>query len=93
MSSNKLLWLVWLPVPFRADIPKLNFNFTVMLPEIAFTGKYSLKMRLLLLNIQGRGDVNGTLGKITNAIGNNIDSIRIVCVFPTLNACDYRKFR
>lgn len=64
MSSNKLLWLVWLPVPFRADIPKLNFNFTVMLPEIAFTGKYSLKMRLLLLNIQGRGDVNGTLGKM-----------------------------
>lgn len=49
---------------FRSDIPNLKFNFTVQLPKLTFTGKYSLKMRLLLLNIQGKGPISGTLGKI-----------------------------
>lgn len=48
----------------RADIPNMTFNFTVQLPKLAFTGKYSLKMRLLLFNIQGRGPMSGVLGKL-----------------------------
>lgn len=46
----------------RADIQNLQFNFTVHLPKLTFTGKYQLKMRLLLFNIQGKGPMTGVLG-------------------------------
>ncbi|XP_031622988.1 protein takeout [Contarinia nasturtii] len=70
----------------KSDIPNLKFNFTVTLPKLTFTGKYSLKMRLLLLNIQGRGPISGVL-----------DNTRAnVCILgkriPGANGVDYVKF-
>lgn len=52
----------------RTDIPNLQFNFTVQLPKLTFNGKYSLKMRLLLLNIQGKGPISGVLGNYMKLI-------------------------
>lgn len=51
------------PLHSRSDIPNMQFNFTVILPKLTFAGKYSLRMRLLLLDIQGRGPISGSLGK------------------------------
>lgn len=48
---------------YRANIPDLKFDFTVFLPNLNFTGKYALKIKLLLLNIQGKGDMNGFFSK------------------------------
>lgn len=45
----------------RADIPNMKFNFTLLLPKLNFTGKYALKMKLLVLDIHGHGPFNGTL--------------------------------
>lgn len=39
----------------------LSFDITVGIPKLNFTGKYSLKMKLLLLNLQGKGDLKGSL--------------------------------
>ncbi|XP_055546849.1 uncharacterized protein LOC129731108 [Wyeomyia smithii] len=39
----------------------LSFDFVISIPRLNFTGKYALKMKLLLLNLQGKGDINGTL--------------------------------
>lgn len=43
----------------RADVPKLAFDFDVLLPRLNFTGKYTLKIKLLLLDLQGEGEVTG----------------------------------
>jgi len=69
----------------KADVPNLNFNFTVLLPRMNFTGKYALKMRLLLLNIEGRGRVNGTL---VNSRG----IVRLIGKQVPRNGVNYVKF-
>lgn len=51
----------------RANIPKLTFDFTVLIPKLNFTGLYSLKIKLLLLNIQGKGDLTGSFSKFDGA--------------------------
>lgn len=48
---------------FRVNIDKLTFDFNIYLPKLSFRGKYDLKIRLLLLNIAGVGDLKGVLGK------------------------------
>ncbi|XP_058453619.1 protein takeout-like [Malaya genurostris] len=45
----------------KVNIEKLTFDFNVYLPKLSFRGKYDLKMRLLLLNIAGSGDLKGTI--------------------------------
>ncbi|XP_053692555.1 protein takeout-like [Sabethes cyaneus] len=42
----------------------LSFDLVVSIPKLNFTGKYTLKMKLLLLNLQGKGDINGTLTNV-----------------------------
>ncbi|XP_055295483.1 protein takeout-like [Sitodiplosis mosellana] len=70
----------------KSDIPNLKFNFTVHLPKLTFAGKYSLKMRLLLLNIQGRGPISGVLE-------NTRANVRIIGkLVPGKNGLKYVKF-
>lgn len=69
----------------KTDIPNLRFNFTVQLPKLTFTGKYSLKMRLLLLNIQGKGPISGTLEN-TRAV------VRLTAKRTPENGQEYVKF-
>ncbi|XP_058819596.1 protein takeout-like [Topomyia yanbarensis] len=45
----------------KTNIEKLTFDFNVYLPKLSFRGKYDLKMRLLLLNIAGSGDLKGVI--------------------------------
>lgn len=45
----------------KVNIEKLTFDFNVYLPKLSFRGKYDLKIRLLLLNIAGTGDLKGVL--------------------------------
>lgn len=47
----------------RADVNNLAFDFKLMLPQLNFTGKYSLKIKILLLDIAGKGNVRGVLCK------------------------------
>lgn len=62
-----LFWLIidrLLPfpsVPFRADVKNLSFDFKLQLPQLNFTGKYALKIKILLLDISGKGNVRGIL--------------------------------
>lgn len=53
---------------FRVNLDKLTFDFNIYLPRLSFRGKYDLKIKLLLLNIAGKGDLNGVLGKICDHI-------------------------
>lgn len=41
----------------------MTFDFNIYLPKLSFRGKYDLKIKLLLLNIAGIGDLKGVLGK------------------------------
>ncbi|XP_055546857.1 protein takeout-like [Wyeomyia smithii] len=45
----------------KVNLEKLTFDFNIYLPKLAFRGKYDLKMRLLLLNIAGNGDLKGVI--------------------------------
>uniref|UniRef100_U5EUS5 Putative hemolymph juvenile hormone binding protein n=1 Tax=Corethrella appendiculata TaxID=1370023 RepID=U5EUS5_9DIPT len=47
----------------HADPKNLTFDIQVLLPKLNFTGKYSLKMKILLLNLAGKGDIKGQLTK------------------------------
>lgn len=39
----------------------LSFDLVTSIPKLNFTGKYSLKMKLLFLELQGKGDIKGML--------------------------------
>lgn len=43
------------------DLDTLVFDFVILLPKLNYKGKYSLKIKLLLLDIAGKGDVTGTM--------------------------------
>ncbi|XP_062549035.1 protein takeout-like [Armigeres subalbatus] len=45
----------------QAKPMNLSFDLAMNIPKLNFTGKYSLKMKLLLLNLQGKGDLKGSL--------------------------------
>ncbi|XP_055838962.1 protein takeout [Episyrphus balteatus] len=42
-----------------ANTSTIAFDVAITLPKISFIGKYSLRIKLLLLNIQGAGDMKG----------------------------------
>lgn len=46
----------------------LSFDLVSSIPKLNFTGKYSLKMKLLFLDLQGKGDIKGTLTNTKLAI-------------------------
>lgn len=39
----------------------LSFDLIASIPKLNFTGKYALKMKLLFLDLQGKGDIKGML--------------------------------
>lgn len=45
---------------FRANLQNLTFNFIITLPKLVFKGKYSLKMKILVIDLAGKGNMNGT---------------------------------
>ncbi|XP_055641845.1 protein takeout-like [Toxorhynchites rutilus septentrionalis] len=45
----------------KINLDKLTFDFNIYLPKLSFRGKYDLKIKLLLLNIAGTGDLKGAL--------------------------------
>lgn len=45
----------------KVNLDKLTFDFNIYLPKLSFRGKYDLKIKLLLLNIAGTGDLKGVL--------------------------------
>lgn len=45
----------------KVNLEKLTFDFNIYLPRLSFRGKYDLKIKLLLLNIAGTGDLKGVL--------------------------------
>ncbi|XP_058126345.1 protein takeout-like [Anopheles ziemanni] len=42
-----------------ANLETLIFDFNLLLPKLSFKGKYNLKIKLLLLNLAGAGDLKG----------------------------------
>ncbi|XP_073848316.1 protein takeout-like [Musca autumnalis] len=42
-----------------ANATNLSFDLVLTLPRLDFTGKYFMKLNILLLNIQGRGNMRG----------------------------------
>ncbi|XP_055918755.1 protein takeout [Eupeodes corollae] len=42
-----------------ANTSAIAFDLAITLPKISFTGKYTLRIKLLLLDIQGAGDMKG----------------------------------
>ncbi|EAT47596.1 AAEL001295-PA [Aedes aegypti] len=45
----------------KVNLDKLTFDFNIYLPKLSFRGRYDLKIKLLLLNIAGTGDLKGVL--------------------------------
>lgn len=52
----------------KANVTELAFDVIVFLPKIEFTGKYLLKIQILLLNINGNGDIRGTFKNATGHV-------------------------
>ncbi|KAF2884503.1 hypothetical protein ILUMI_21677 [Ignelater luminosus] len=55
---------VWGPASFvitdiRPEVSKNKFNFKLWLPHLYFQGDYELDMRILLINVRGKGAVEG----------------------------------
>lgn len=49
---------------FRVNLNEPTFDFIIHLPRIEFKGKYDLKIRVVLLDLAGKGDIYGVLGNI-----------------------------
>ncbi|RVE47051.1 hypothetical protein evm_008333, partial [Chilo suppressalis] len=43
-----------------SDLDKNRFDFKLLLPRLDFTGKYKMDIQVLLLRLQGRGNITGT---------------------------------
>lgn len=47
----------------RVNLENTTFDLLLTLPKLEFVGKYDLKMKLLVLDIVGNGDMQGVFGK------------------------------
>ncbi|KAG7304258.1 hypothetical protein JYU34_011199 [Plutella xylostella] len=43
----------------RSDLTKNRFDFKLLLPKLEFSGKYKMDIQVLLLRLQGRGNITG----------------------------------
>lgn len=48
----------------RVNLNEPTFDFIIHLPRIEFRGKYDLKVKILLIDLIGKGDIVGSLGKM-----------------------------
>ncbi|XP_026323428.1 protein takeout-like [Hyposmocoma kahamanoa] len=44
----------------KSDLVKNRFDFKILLPRLEFSGKYKMDIQVLLLRLQGRGNITGT---------------------------------
>lgn len=44
----------------RANLDNATFDFIINIPKLEFTGKYTLKIKILVLDINGKGDMDGS---------------------------------
>ncbi|PZC87299.1 protein takeout-like [Helicoverpa zea] len=44
----------------KSDLDKNRFDFKLLLPKLDFAGKYKMDIQVLLLRLQGRGNITGT---------------------------------
>lgn len=48
-------------IEFQGSPMNLSFDYSLTIPRSNFSGKYALKMKILLLDLQGQGDITGEL--------------------------------
>uniref|UniRef100_A0A182NEN7 Uncharacterized protein n=1 Tax=Anopheles dirus TaxID=7168 RepID=A0A182NEN7_9DIPT len=70
----------------KVNIEKLIFDFNIFLPKLSFKGKYDLKIKLLLLNIAGVGDLTGV-------IENNHARVKLLCEKYTMDGKEYMRVK
>ncbi|GBP92697.1 hypothetical protein EVAR_69836_1 [Eumeta japonica] len=44
----------------RSDLENNRFDFKLLLPRLDFSGKYKMDIQVLLLRLQGRGNITGS---------------------------------
>ncbi|CAK1548672.1 unnamed protein product [Leptosia nina] len=44
----------------KSDLNKNRFDFKILLPKLEFAGKYKMDIQVLLLRLQGRGNITGS---------------------------------
>lgn len=47
----------------RVNLNEPSFDFIIHLPRIEFRGKYDLKVRVVLVDLVGKGDIIGVFGE------------------------------
>lgn len=49
---------------FSANTSTISFDVYLTIPKINFVGKYYLRIKILLLEIAGKGNMTGTFGEL-----------------------------
>ncbi|XP_050665604.1 protein takeout-like isoform X2 [Leptidea sinapis] len=49
----------------KSDLNKNRFDFKLLLPRLDFAGKYKMDIQILLLRLQGRGNITGSFKDYT----------------------------
>ncbi|XP_053672721.1 protein takeout-like [Anopheles nili] len=70
----------------KVNIEKLIFDFNIFLPKLSFKGKYDLKIKLLLLNIAGVGDLTGV-------VENNHARVKLMCEKYMRDGVEYMRVK
>lgn len=53
-------YLLYLYLYDRANLENVTFDFIINIPKLEFVGKYTLKIKILVLDINGKGDMEGS---------------------------------
>lgn len=48
---------------FKVDVNKMLFTYVISFSKLEFVGKYSINARLLLIHLQGAGNMTGYFSK------------------------------
>lgn len=48
----------------RANLKEPSFDFIIHLPRLEFKGKYDMNVRVVFVDLKGKGDILGVLGKL-----------------------------
>ena len=52
----------------RVNLNEPTFDFIIHLPKLEFKGKYDLKVRIVLIDLIGKGDIYGVLGEFLSIL-------------------------
>ncbi|XP_055600146.1 uncharacterized protein LOC129749233 [Uranotaenia lowii] len=70
----------------KSNPMNLSFDISLSIPKLNFSGKYSINMKVLLLEVKGKGKIRGTLSKMRM-------NIRLRGFTENINGTDYVRFR